>query len=578
MCEISKAAVVRWFPLVCLAALTLLVSGLVLWLARPAVVTAQGVNQVSSLNVTGRLVDAQGQGVGGAHITVLDEDSGHAIGEGESHVDGSFAVRLESFPGDRLAVRIARPHFHFVEWIPTAEDVVQLRANGNLYVPDLELERKVTPGFFIAGLIFAGVLALIALEKLHNTLAALTGTTIVFLVSYIATPFNELFFILDFEGALQYIDFDVIFLVMGMMIVIGILEGTGIFQWLAYWAYRISRGRVWLLSIVLMLLTAVASALLDNVTTMLLMAPISLQIALALNLNPLALLIPEVLASNVGGIATLIGTPTNILIGSYAQLSFNDFVVNLTPGVLLSQAALIAYVQFVFRKDYRVAGAQLSPALAEKLAENARITHPAELRKAGVVFAGMLFLFVIGESLHLVPAVTALMGSTLLLVWVQPNVDEIIRAVDWTTLLFFIGLFVIVGAVQEVGLISMIAIVVGDLVGDNLVLAMVLIVYLAAFLSMVVDNIPFAAAMLPVVGFLTSNIPAAADNALFYTLSVGAAMGGNGSLIGSSPNLVTAGIAERAGYPITYKTFMRYGLPSMVLTVSVGLLWLLIRF
>jgi Na+/H+ antiporter NhaD/arsenite permease-like protein len=327
-----------------------------------------------------------------------------------------------------------------------------------------------------------------------------------------------------------------------------------------------------------MLLTAVASALLDNVTTMLLMTPITLQIALALGLNPLALLIPEVLASNVGGIATLIGTPTNILIGSYAGLSFNDFVVNLTPGVLLAQIVLIVYVQIVFRKEYHAVGGKLSPALSTKLAENARITHPMELRKAGVIFAGMIFLFVIGESLHLVPAVTALIGSTLLLVWIQPEVDEIVRAVDWTTLLFFIGLFVVVGAIQEVGLISMVAEVVGDLVGGNLELAIVLIAPLAAFFSMIVDNIPFAAAMLPVVGFLTNSIPAAANNSLYYSLSVGAAMGGNGSLIGASANLVTAGIAERAGYPISYTTFMKYGLPSMAVTVAAGLLWLLIRF
>jgi Na+/H+ antiporter NhaD/arsenite permease-like protein len=561
-----------------LGVVALLLAGLALWLFGPASAAATALDVEPALTVTGRLADPQGQAVHGAHVVVLDDDAGHEVGEGESHSDGSFSIRLQPFEGDRLAVRIIRPHFHSIEWVPTAEDVAELRTRGSLHVPDLELERRITPGFFIAAFTFAGILALIALEKLHNTLAALTGTAVIFLISYVATPFNESLFILNFESALQYIDFDVIFLVMGMMIVIGILEETGLFQWLAYWAYRVSRGRVWLLSIVLMLLTAVASALLDNVTTMLLMTPISLQIALALNLNPLALLIPEVLASNVGGIATLIGTPTNILIGSYADLSFNDFVLNLTPGVLLAQATLILYVQVVFRHEYRAVGAKLSPALSAKLAENARITHPTALRKAGIVFLGMLALFVTGESLHIVPAVTALIGSVLLLVWVQPDVDEIIRAVDWTTLLFFIGLFVVVGAIQEVGLISLIAVLVGDLVGDNLVLAMVLIAYLAAFFSMVVDNIPFTAAMLPVAGFLTRTIPAASNNALFYTLSVGAAMGGNGSLIGASPNLVTAGIAERAGYPITYKTFMKYGLPSMVLTVTVALVWLLIRF
>jgi Na+/H+ antiporter NhaD/arsenite permease-like protein len=526
--------------------------------------------------VEGRLLDPQGEPVTGAHVAVLDD--GEAIGEAESNPDGSFLVDLERLPQHSVVVHIQRPHFEDQEWHGTPEALVLLENDNHLYVSDLTMERRVTVGFWVATLTFIGLLVLIAMEKLHNTLSALLGMALIFLVSYIGAPVNPDLFILDFERALQYINFEVFFLVLGMMIVISIVEETGIFQWLSYWAYRISRGRVWLLAVVLMCLTAVASALLDNVTTMLLMTPISLQIALALQMNPMALLIPEVLASNVGGIATLIGTPTNILIGSYAGLTFNDFVTHLTPGVLLAQAALIAYTQVRFRKEYSAVGSALSPTLQAKLAENARITKPGVLIKAGVVFAGMLILFVIGERFHLGPAVTALIGAILLLVWIQPDVDEIIRTVDWTTLLFFIGLFVCVGALEEVGLIGQIAVLLGNIVGDRLGLAMGLITYAAAFLSMVVANIPFAAAMLPVIGYLTRAIPGATNDVLFYALSVGAAMGGNGSLIGASANLVTAGIAERAGYPITYKTFMRYGLPSMVLTVTIGLLWLYIRF
>jgi Na+/H+ antiporter NhaD/arsenite permease-like protein len=526
--------------------------------------------------IAGRLLDPQGQPVAVAHVTVLE--SGQVIGESESNTDGSFLVDLERLPEQGVAVHVRRAHYFTLEWQAAPEALQMLQATSNLYLSDLVMERRVTIGFWVATLTFVGLLILIAMEKLHNTLTALFGMAIIFLVTYIGAPINPDLFILDFERALHYINFDVFFLVMGMMIVIGIVEETGIFQWMSYWAYRISRGRIWLLSIVLMCLTAVSSALLDNVTTMLLMTPISLQIALALHLNPMALLIPEVLASNVGGISTLIGTPTNILIGSYAGLSFNDFLGNLTPGVLLAQLALIIYVQIVFRKEYHAVGSALSPALAAKLQENARITRPVALRKAGIVFTGMLILFAVGERFHLGPSVTALIGSILLLVWIQPDVDEIMRAVDWTTLLFFIGLFVCVGALEEVGLIGQIAAVIGNLVGDRLTLATVLVVYAAAFLSMVVANIPFTAAMLPVIAYLSRTIPGAASNVLFYTLSIGAAMGGNGSLIGASANLVTAGIAERAGYRITYKTFLRYGLPSMLLTVTVGLVWLLIHF
>ena len=187
------------------------------------------------------------------------------------------------------------------------------------------------------------MLLLIATNRLHNTLAALVGASVVLAISYLGAAVRDDLFIFDFARALGYVDWNVIFLIMGMMIVIAVVERTGIFQWLAFQAYRISGGRVWLLVPILMVITGVASALLDNVTTMLLMTPITVQIALAMGINPLALLMPEVMASNVVGISTLVGTPTNILIGSYGKISFNDFLTNLTPGVLLAMVGLIIY-------------------------------------------------------------------------------------------------------------------------------------------------------------------------------------------------------------------------------------------
>jgi Na+/H+ antiporter NhaD/arsenite permease-like protein len=377
---------------------------------------------------------------------------------------------------------------------------------------------------------------------------------------------------------LGYVDFDVIFLVMGMMIVIAVIEETGIFQWLAYQAYRLSRGRLWLLVIILIVITSVASALLDNVTTMLLMAPITIQIALTLGIDPLSLLLPEVLASNVGGISTLIGTPTNILIGSYAGLGFNDFLINLTPGVVMALVALTIFVILRYRKPYGEAGGRLSEAMRERLRESGRITQPGKLRKAGLIFLVMLVLFVVGDAIHLVPAVTAILGAVAMLLWVAPDVEEMLRVVDWTTLMFFIALFISVGALQEVGLISFIAAGIGNLVGSSLVAAVLVLVWSAALLSGVIDNIPFAATMLPVVAYLTRIVPGAESNVLWYALSVGAAMGGNSTLIGSSPNLVTAGISERAGFRITYLKFLKIGLPATLITVTVGTVWLLIRF
>jgi Na+/H+ antiporter NhaD/arsenite permease-like protein len=190
----------------------------------------------------------------------------------------------------------------------------------------------------------------------------------------------------------------------------------------------------------------------------------------------------------------------------------------------------------------------------------------------------MLILFVFGERIHLLPAVTALIGATALLVWIRPNVEEMIEAVDWTTLVFFMALFIVVGAIQEVGLISLIAAAVGRLVGGNLILAMLAVTWLGAVLSTVVANIPFTAAMLPVVGYLTAIVPGAHNKALFYCLSVGSGMGGNGSLIGASANMVTAGIADQSGYPITYLYFLKKGFPALLITVGLASLWLLLRF
>jgi Na+/H+ antiporter NhaD/arsenite permease-like protein len=284
------------------------------------------------------------------------------------------------------------------------------------------------------------------------------------------------------------------------------------------------------------------------------------------------------MASNVGGISTLIGTPTNILIGSYADLSFNDFLASLTPGVVVAMGFLIGYVVLRYRKEHQAEGLELSDAMRDRLRESGRITQPTKLQKAGLVFAIMLFLFVVGDRIHLVPAVTAILGAVAMLHWVAPDIEEMMHVVDWTTLVFFIALFIAVGALQEVGLISLIATGIGNLVGDNLAFAILVVVWSAALLSGVVDNIPFTAAMLPVIGYLTATIPGAGNDVLWYGLSIGAAMGGNSTLIGASPNLVTAGIAERAGYRITYLGFLKVGFPAMLVTVLVGTLWLFIRF
>jgi Na+/H+ antiporter NhaD/arsenite permease-like protein len=527
--------------------------------------------------LVGMIEDQQNEPVVGAEVILQDVGTGEHLIEVETESDGRFAIPIPEQIPQELGIHVERPHFEVVDFPLEASSVQQLERGESLTLPRLTLERKITPAFWIAAVIFIAVLVLIATGLFHNTLATLIGVTLVFGFSYLGPLLNEGFFILDFERSLQYVDWNVIFLIMGMMIVIAVIEDTGIFQWLAFIAYRLSQGRAYVLLPILMLFTGIASAFLDNVTTMLLMTPITVQIALAIGINPLALLIPEVMASNVIGVSTLVGTPTNILIGSFANISFNDFLVNLTPGVLIAFVGLVLYSAFIYRQDLRDAQ-EPSEKLMERLAERGQIEDTENLKKSGVVFAGMIVLFVLGEQFHLLPAVTALMGATALLVWIRPDIEAMIEAVDWTTLVFFLALFITVGAIQEVGLISIIADLVGRLVGESIMLAMIGVTVFSAVLSTVIANIPFTAAMLPVVAFLSRTVPGAESKMLFYCLSVGSAMGGNGSLIGASANMVTAGISDSAGYPITYGYFLKKGFPALLITVALALIWLLIRF
>ncbi len=549
-----------------------------LLLARSAEVSGAQTSMHQGL-VVGSVHDRQGQPIGGALASLIVPGTSASLADSTSQADGEFVLPISGPLPEALAVHIEREHFQSADIPLDTTATASLRAGQPVALPDTVMFRRVSASFWIAAAVFVGMLILIARGDFHNTLAALLGASVIFAFSYLGKPLYSDLFIFDFPGALRYVDWNVIFLVMGMMIIIAAVERTGIFQWLAYKAYRLSGGRIWLLVPILMLIAGIASAFLDNVTTMLLMTPITVQIALALGINPLALLMPEVMTSNVAGISTLIGTPTNILIGSYGKISFNSFLSNLTPAVLVAMVGLIIYSELAYRNELQSKGeGEMSELLLKKLAERAIITEPDHLRKAGVVGLAMLVLFIGGEHFNLLPSMTALMGATALLIWIRPDIEEMIEAVDWTTLVFFIALFIVVGAIQEVGLVSFIADGIARLVGGNLLVAILVVTWSSALLSTVIANIPFTAAMLPVIGYLTTTVPGAGSKVLFYSLSVGSAMGGNGSLIGASANMVAAGIAERAGYPITYEHFMKKGFPALVITVGLASIWLIVRF
>jgi len=566
-----------WYPFLSLVAVWVaLIASLLTGFYR--LTKAQGEVEEGKYVITGEVIDPQGQPVAEAIISAFMPNQSETIAQTESQEDGRFTLHFQTIPIQYITLVIEHSHFEPNETIIDTSELAKLAINNVLPVPVTVLSRHIGAAFWAATLIFVGVLLVIAFEKLHTTTAALAAMSAVLLVSGIGGAINPDWFIFTFERAITYINWEVIFLVMGMMIIVAVIEGTGIFQWMAFQAYRYSGGRNWLLVLILMMVTASASALLDNFTTMLLMTPISLQIGLALGINPLALIIPEVMASNVGGITTLIGTPTNILIGAYAGISFTDFLVNQTFGVLLALVAMGAYVLFHYRSQLLRPSTATTPRLYNLLKKRGTIKDMDTLKKSGLVFILVLVGFVLGEKIDIVPAVPAMVGATVLLAWLKPDVTKMIKAVDWTTIVFFMALFIVVGAVQEVGLISMIASGMSKLVGQNLPLGIFVIVFGVGTLSTAIANIPLAASMLPVVEFLTGSIPGASNKVLYYALSMGAAMGGNGLLIGAEANLVTAGITEQAGQPISFAEFLKVGLPVTYITLFTGFIWLVIRF
>jgi len=454
-----------------------------------------------------------------------------------------------------------------------------------IHYEDITPERHIGAAFYISAIVLILIYILISFEILHRTLAALLGASVLLFVSYVFGHYNVDFFILSFENAKNYIDFNVIYLLMGMMLIVGVMKRTGVFQWMAFKSYQMAKGDVWKLVIILMLVTAFTSAFLDNVTTMLLLTPVSIEIALILRISPWSLLLPEVLASNLGGTATLIGDPPNIMIGSYAGLTFMNFVIALTPVVVISMLALIFMMKFKYGEEYKKAKLTKEniDKLLKRLEEEYKITNTALLKHSLVILIFVVILFILHGTFHMEPSIAALIGASLLMISavVIDKVDVarmIEREIEWPTLVFFMMLFIVVGAAVETGLIQMIAEWVANVSGGDLIIAVVLILWVSAIMSMIVDNIPFTATMLPIVAYLSQVIPNVEANTLWWALALGACFGGNGTLIGASANIVTAGLAEKAGHSITFIDFMKVGLPVMIVTMIISTIWMVFIF
>jgi len=436
------------------------------------------------------------------------------------------------------------------------------------------------PAFWTATLIFIVAYVVIVSEKVHKTVIALCGASLMLILQILDQ--HEAFHLEEYG-----VDWNVIFLLIGMMTIINIMRPTGFFEYIAIKSAKIGKGEPIRIMMVFAVVTALLSALLDNVTTVLLLAPVTLFIADALDVDPIPFLIIEALASNIGGTATLIGDPPNIMIASKAKLTFMDFIYHLTPIVIILMVVFLVVIKLIFSKKL-----QTTPELKKRVLEmdeKAAINNPVMLKKSFFVLTLVLLGFVFHGALHYEPATVALFGAGLLLLLSKTDEPHgVLAEIEWPTIFFFIGLFIIIGGVVKVGLIKwmslkMLAITQGNLFGTSM-----LLLWFSAVASAIVDNIPYVATMNPLIIDMAGQIWPDETGMqllqhpdlmpLWWSLALGACLGGNGSPIGASANVIVVGMAERAGKKISFFRFVAYGLPIMFLTIVVSMVYVWLRY
>lgn len=418
----------------------------------------------------------------------------------------------------------------------------------------------------------------IATEKVEKSIVALLGAAGVICLHLV-----------PYEEALNRVDLNVIFLLLGMMIIVNILSDTGLFEWVAVVLARRSRGNGLLVVVFLLAVTALFSAFLDNVTTVILIAPITILLMQILELPAAPVLILEAIFSNVGGTATLVGDPPNILIGSQTRLDFNAFLVHLGPVVALIFVLLLFLIAWMFRQ--RLLTDPKARARVMKAEPMRAITDPGGLKRALPVFALVLGGFFLGRTLNIEPGIVALGGALLMALVCKSDFHEVVSRVEWNTILFFMGLFMMVGALEYNGVFEMLGERLLDLTEGHLLATALVVLWVSAFLSAIVDNIPLVIAMIPLVHSIVPAFAASAGLAnspelvqeqirapLFWALALGACLGGNGSLIGASANVVIAQVAKRNNYKLSFFGFMRWGFPIMLISMIICTVYIYLRY
>ncbi|MFD0620821.1 ArsB/NhaD family transporter [Paenibacillus sp. GCM10027629] len=414
--------------------------------------------------------------------------------------------------------------------------------------------------------IFLVIYALIISEKIHRTILAMIGAILMITLG-----------IVDQDTAIHHIDFNTLGLLVGMMIIVGITSKTGLFKYIALKAAKVSKGKPKRIMIALAVITAVSSAFLDNVTTVLLMVPVTLSITRQLRINPLPFLITQIIASNVGGTATLIGDPPNIMIGSAVkELTFVSFISNLAPIAIIILVAYLPIFLWMFGKKI-----QSTPELQQRIMEmdeRTMITDRKLLYKCLTVLGLTIIGFFLHQLVHLESATVALAGAfLLLLITGEHMLEEALQHVEWTTLFFFIGLFVLVSGLVETGVIAKLAEQAIELTGGDPLMTSMLILWLSAIASAFLDNIPFVATMIPMIQDM-GTMGITNLEPLWWSLALGACLGGNGTLVGASANLIVAGLAGKEGYPISFMKYMKIGFPLMILSIVLSSIYLYVRY
>ncbi len=421
-----------------------------------------------------------------------------------------------------------------------------------------------SPNEIISIVIFLLVMVAIVSEKVHRAAASLAGAVIL-----LATH------VLTVDSAIEHVDVNTVGVLVGMMLFVAVVKNSGLFEYIAIKSAKLTHGKPWAIMAVFAIITAVLSAFLDNVTTVLLVGPMTLAITSILKVNPVPFLLTQILASNMGGTATLIGDPPNIMIGSEAGLGFADFILNTAPVVVIIMAVSLLCFYLMFGRKLKVSDDAMQAVM--ELDENRAIKDKSLLIKSVVMIGLVVIGFMFHSSLGMESCTIALLAAVIMMIVGKQDIEDVIMGVEWSTILFFIGLFVVVGGMEETGVIDQLATLLIGMTGGNMVLTMLIILWVSAIVSSFLDNIPFVATLIPMI--LAIQAESGMDvTPLWWALSLGACLGGNGTLIGASANVVLSGISNKNGYPITFMSYLKVGFPMMILSVAISMVYLLLRF